>query len=135
LTSLLLVVIIPCTFMLPTFFILEMLYIGMEIQHWCMYLGNIICVAILWLRKDHIQGARLTGSVIRLAWYLSSWEISLKLNFVFYLFFLFLFTSLHCNTTKKKLLFTKFYFVKMSIVEIILKKKTQFYNDLKNVFF
>jgi len=75
----------------------------MEIQHWCMFLGNKICVQILWLRKDHMQGVLLSGTALRLAWNLSSWEISLKLNFDSSSFFLFLFASLQCNTTKKKI--------------------------------
>jgi len=81
LTWLLMVVIIPCTLMLPTSFILEMLYMKMVIQHWCMFLGNKICVQILWLRKDHMQGALLAGTAIRLTWNLSFWEISLDLSF------------------------------------------------------
>jgi hypothetical protein len=53
------VAVIPCTLMLQTSFILEMFYMEMEIQHWCMFLGNKMCVHILWLRKDHIQRALL----------------------------------------------------------------------------
>jgi hypothetical protein len=37
------------------------------IQHWCMFLGNKICVRILRLRKDHMQGALLAGTALRLA--------------------------------------------------------------------
>jgi len=40
LTLLLLVVIIPCTLMLLSSFILEMFYMEMEIEHWCMFLGT-----------------------------------------------------------------------------------------------
>jgi len=44
----------------------------MEIQHWCMFLGNKTCVQILWLRKDRMQGALLTGAALRPTWNLSS---------------------------------------------------------------
>jgi len=84
---LLLVVIIPCTLMLLTSFILEMIYMEMEIQHWCMFLENKICVQILLLKNDHMQGVLLTRIVLRLESNLSSWEISLKLNFIFSSFF------------------------------------------------
>jgi len=102
LTWLLLVAIISCTLMLLTSFVLEMIYVEMEIQHWCMFLGNKICVQILWLRKNHMQGVLLTRIVLCLIWNLLFWEISLELNFDSSSFFLFLFASLHCNTIKKK---------------------------------
>jgi hypothetical protein len=51
--------------------VLEMFYMEMVIQYWCMFLGNKICVQILWLRKDHMQGVLLTGTALRLAWNLS----------------------------------------------------------------
>jgi hypothetical protein len=35
-------------------------------------LGNKIRVQILWLRKDHMQGALLTGTATRLTWNFSS---------------------------------------------------------------
>jgi hypothetical protein len=56
----------------PSKYGLQMVYMEMEIQHWCMFIGNKICVQILWLRKDHMQGALLIGTALRLAWNLSS---------------------------------------------------------------
>jgi len=44
----------------------------MEIQHWCMFLENKICVQILLLKNDHMQGVLLTRIVLRLESNLSS---------------------------------------------------------------
>jgi len=63
LSCLLLVVIIHRTLMPLTSFILEMFYIKMVILHWCMFLENKICVQILWLSRNHIQGAMFIGTV------------------------------------------------------------------------
>jgi hypothetical protein len=38
---------LPCTLMLLSSFILEMVCMEMEIQHWCMFIGSKICVQIL----------------------------------------------------------------------------------------
>ena len=50
-----------------------------------------------------MQGALLTETAIRLAWNLSSWEISLELNFVFSLLFFLL--PRYIVTLKKKVSF------------------------------
>ncbi|KEH36868.1 hypothetical protein MTR_2g023410 [Medicago truncatula] len=41
-------------------------------QQWFMFLGNKICMQILWLRKNHMQDAMLTGIALRLIWNVSS---------------------------------------------------------------